>query len=498
MKLLGPSQELVSRIHYLRELVKNLSEALPLEPAVTRYNFSVDSDEITEYGALGAFSKCMETCFETYKYQDGTISFTERGWRLENDLIRLMKSIIKDMSEQDRTVFREAWLERLIETARRYQKSKLGKRRGLGSDEHVQLSSCSKRSKRAPTQAADMAEPIIVVTTDSEGDTDTDESDLDSPLLSSSQHRQAHPPQNAMKQTTLSSVWKPLHEWPEEEREAQRQRQQERNAVAQMEAHRREERECKKKKQRKRTLACERQRKHYAKIAKEKDLQSNLDNNINQVLMSSQCNMADCTEPDDGDLARISHPGMEGWRKKRNGKNGGTKQEKPKRTNWFHPILWTLIDKAMRKAAWSSEKAVSILQCKNGKIFKHIHRGTIIKWKEQGKNAWLEKTLQNVKNQHSLSGSGRSGILAKYPNIVEEIKKTLKDLRLSGIPVNVVMGHSIMLTIINQHEPSLLTGEFRCSERFVRDFFQSVMNWSLRQATRAAAHLPIDAPDSCK
>ncbi|KAF8983362.1 hypothetical protein BDQ17DRAFT_1336533 [Cyathus striatus] len=289
-----------------------------------------------------------------------------------------------------------------------------------------------------------MAEPIIIVTTDSEGDTDTDESDLDSPLLSSSQHRQAHPPQNAMKQTTLSSVWKPLRKWPEEEREAQRQRQQERNAVTRMEAHRREE------------------------------------------------------QPDDGDLARISHPGMEGWRKKRNGKNGGTKQEKPKRTNWFHPILWTLIDKVMRKAAWSSEKAVSIQQCENGKIFKHIHRGTIIKWKEQGKNAWLEKTLQNVKNQHSLSGSGHSGILAKYPNIVEEIKKTLKDLRLSGIPVNVVMGRSIMLTIINQHEPSLLTGEFRCSERFVQDFFQLVMNWSLRQATRAAAHLPIDAPDSCE
>ncbi|KAF8996363.1 hypothetical protein BDQ17DRAFT_1429806 [Cyathus striatus] len=246
MKPLGPSQELISRIHHLRDLVKNLSEVLPLEPATTRYNFFVDNDEITEYGALGAFSKCMEACFETYKHRGGVIEFTE-GRRLESDLIKLMKSIIKDMTEQDRTVFREAWLERLIETAGRNQKSKVGKRKELENNECVQPSSHSKRSRGAPVRTAAIVEPIVI-STDSEGDT------------------------------------------------------------------------------------------------------------------------------------------------------------------------------------------------------------------------------------------GHSGILAKYPNIVEEIKKTLKELHLSGIPVNVIMGHSIMLTIINQHEPSLLT----------------VMNWSLCQATCAAAHLPIDAPDSCE
>jgi hypothetical protein len=71
--------------------------------------------------------------------------------------------------------------------------------------------------------------------------------------------------------------------------------------------------------------------------------------------------------------------------------------------------------------------------------------------------------LANVANQHALAGSGRVGILSPYPGIVKEIKTTLADLRATGVPVNVLVGRSIALTIIQNKKPDLLE-KFTCSE----------------------------------
>ncbi|KAK0433129.1 uncharacterized protein EV420DRAFT_1654962 [Desarmillaria tabescens] len=54
-----------------------------------------------------------------------------------------------------------------------------------------------------------------------------------------------------------------------------------------------------------------------------------------------------------------------------------------------------------------------------------------------------------------------------------------------------------MVAIIMEKEPDLLT-RFKCSECFVRDYYSSVLEWSLRKATYAAAHLPANAPDLCE
>jgi hypothetical protein len=43
------------------------------------------------------------------------------------------------------------------------------------------------------------------------------------------------------------------------------------------------------------------------------------------------------------DFTGVSRPGKD-WRLPCNGKKGGTIQSKSTRTNWYHPILWTLID----------------------------------------------------------------------------------------------------------------------------------------------------------
>jgi hypothetical protein len=55
------------------------------------------------------------------------------------------------------------------------------------------------------------------------------------------------------------------------------------------------------------------------------------------------------------------------------------------------------------------------------------------------------------------------GVLAQSPEIVEELKKKLGELREAGITVDRMLGRSILLTVIHDKKPELLK-EFKCSE----------------------------------
>ena len=127
------------------------------------------------------------------------------------------------------------------------------------------------------------------------------------------------------------------------------------------------------------------------------------------------------------------------------------------------------------------------------------HHGTIYKWlSKESRREWSEKTLLKIQNCHALSGSGRTGVLSKHPEIVAMIKTTFKDMRKSEMPINIILGRSIMLAIIQRQNPSILNKKFKCSEKYIRAFMQSVMDYTPRKATCAAAHIPIDAPDQCE
>ncbi|ESK81973.1 hypothetical protein Moror_8457 [Moniliophthora roreri MCA 2997] len=82
----------------------------------------------------------------------------------------------------------------------------------------------------------------------------------------------------------------------------------------------------------------------------------------------------------------------------------------------------------------------------------------------------------------------------KYLNLVEKIKSTLDNLQKSEIVVMVLIGRLIMMGLIQQEH----LAKFKCSEHFVHDFFQLIMNWTPHQGTWAAAHLPDDADIICK
>ena len=96
-------------------------------------------------------------------------------------------------------------------------------------------------------------------------------------------------------------------------------------------------------------------------------------------------------------------------------------------------------------------------------LFSCLYKGTVSKWINKTKRQWSQATLDNIKNGHTLSGSGHSGILGGYPAIRDNIIERLKSLCQSGLPINVVIARSIMLAVIHAQALELLT-KFKCSE----------------------------------
>ncbi|KAE9389251.1 hypothetical protein BT96DRAFT_947016 [Gymnopus androsaceus JB14] len=198
-----------------------------------------------------------------------------------------------------------------------------------------------------------------------------------------------------------------------------------------------------------------------------------------------------------GDIATVSQAGYEHWRESRNGTLGGAKQNKAIRTSWWHPFLWPAIDAAMRKADWSSADALKILQRKRPEFYGHLNRGTIWKWKERGERAWSAKTCRILRSgMHSWVRAD----LVPLPNIRrlsrhQEQFECSTNVRIHGecsyCPFNHAWNHPVEDSPCT-HSPILLLRILHSR------FFQSVMNWSPRAGTRAAAHLPPDADELCE
>ena len=147
------------------------------------------------------------------------------------------------------------------------------------------------------------------------------------------------------------------------------------------------------------------------------------------------------------DVAELSRSGKD-WRLVRNGKKGGAVQARSKRTNWYHPFLWTSIDNAMRKNAWSATYTVKQFQREQPKLFSKITKGVIQKWIGPSKCAWSDVTVKNIVCQHDLAGSGQGGILVNNPEIHDEIKTQLQALHMSCLAVNALIARSKMIVII--------------------------------------------------
>ncbi|KAJ7847284.1 hypothetical protein B0H13DRAFT_1907360 [Mycena leptocephala] len=109
----GPPQELISRIEHLRSLLKNLPTSLPENPADSPYCFYLDPDALDDRGYLGELSHALEVSFVTHLRP---LQFLQRGSSLD-PLPALLKTAVKHMTSAERDVFRQAWLQRLIDAA---------------------------------------------------------------------------------------------------------------------------------------------------------------------------------------------------------------------------------------------------------------------------------------------------------------------------------------------------------------------------------------------
>ncbi len=114
----GPSAKLMTTINHLAALLRGLPDSLPLDPpnSETTYHFGLDPQEISDEGVFYALTQNLERCFGMHKVKNGVITFRERGSRCTG-LIKMLKTAVRDLSENERDLFREIWLTRLLRAA---------------------------------------------------------------------------------------------------------------------------------------------------------------------------------------------------------------------------------------------------------------------------------------------------------------------------------------------------------------------------------------------
>ncbi|KAK6980814.1 hypothetical protein R3P38DRAFT_2808824 [Favolaschia claudopus] len=453
----GQPRELVARIEHLRSLLRNLPQSLPENPPDSPYRFYLDPEKVDDIGYLGELGHALEVSFQTHLLHGEPILFRQRESNLEA-LPALLKTAVKNLSEKDRGTVKDAWIERLITAA-------VASGAKIPSPAQKRKAVETVDSDHHPPQPKKSKPDVVVVdeSSDDEGDARPSTS--------------APRPIGNPKQTTLQFQKGTKEDVQRYWTKATADGKEKREAAAEAKQRKQEG-----KKEHERELARERQRKSRArrKQLQEEDSDRELPDkkNANKVLMHG----AEAVAGTSGitDMADVSRPYTTDWKKSRTGTQA-----------------------AVRRQNWSAGDAVKDLHRSHPQLFNAagstLHRATLWKWIVAGERRFTEAALRNVVNRRSLGGSGRVGVLAKYPEVVKEITTTLRGLRASGCVVNVPIARSLMLAIINKRNPAILAGaRFACSEKFVRSFLESILDWSSRKATRAAKHIPENAGELCE
>ncbi|KAJ6554851.1 hypothetical protein B0H19DRAFT_1294878, partial [Mycena capillaripes] len=493
----GPPQALVSRIEHFQDLLRHLPATLDENPTHSLYRFSIDPEILKQGGHFSAVGHALEVSFETdrLRLQGRPMLFIERGRRLD-DLVKMLKIGVKYMSPGERTTFQEAWLERLIAAA---------------VDSGAKIPS-KKRKAAAQSPATDDSPPAskrsrqTIIVIDDDDNLEKTPSPLALPPSSAAPSTSSQPSTsrdiivgNSQQRTLGSLGWQKAKPgevsayWAKVKADGAERRETvlaaQRKKVANKQEHERD-------------LARLRQQRRCEKMKKEKaDEEPELDSvhNAHTVLMQGADALAhSSTIPD---VASLSRPATQAWKKHRVGTQGGAVQGKATKVFWFDPFLWAIIEPVIRRCGWSAAKTVQELHRAHPVLFNgpnnKLHRATVWKWIVKGEKRFTDAALRNIANRRSLAGTGRTGILTPYPAIVEEIVTTLKGLRVSGCVVNVHIARSIMIAIIGKHRPQLLDS-FSCLENYVRTFLDSTLNWTSRKATRAAKHIAENASELCE
>jgi hypothetical protein len=148
-------------------------------------------------------------------------------------------------------------------------------------------------------------------------------------------------------------------------------------------------------------------------------------------------------------LAASSRPDGVAWRAKAvAGKRKAVVTKRATRVNWFHGLIWPHIADAAKRFDFSAARMVTFLKLKDSDIFSTLNKGTVQRWKKKGEAAWKEKTMKDIERGRSVKGTGRVGLLNRFPDLVEKIKTKLIDIHKSAISVNRILARSIMITLV--------------------------------------------------
>jgi hypothetical protein len=483
----GPSQELVSRIDYLQKLLKHLPLSLPLDPAESPYQFYLNEDEVATAGTTyPAAERALQLSFEIGT-RDSLVKFKERGSRV-NALGPFLKRAVKRMTSSERDLFQKAWVDRLVRAAKDSGAAipSKSREREPGEDEPDEQRPAKKTRVDAPsapmTISSDDDMPLFSLASLSSGPKQTLAPDTIIPSTSGVDL-------SNNKQATLATMgWQG---WLPGAKEAHVKKTNNRHREGMEKTVHAEEAKQEQKKERERQLNAARQRRFRERKKAEEDDDSDLsdDSNAHTALMRG----ADAAAHERKvNVAEISHAGTQAWRFELNGTKGGTIRKRASQVNWYHPFLFGPIDKQMRRTGWSPSATVRNLQCESP-LYKTLHKGNLSRWQVKGKNEWKDETTKKIAAGKAITASGRTGILAPYPDITKHVKEILRGLRMAGGIVNVPIVRALLIAEISEQAPQLLN-QFKASEKFVRTFLASVMDWTPRKATRAAQHIPTDAP----
>ncbi|KAJ6453009.1 hypothetical protein C8R47DRAFT_997886 [Mycena vitilis] len=490
----GPPQALIYRIEYLQQLLKHLPLSLPVDPPESLYQFYLDEDRITETGGAvyPVASRALEMSFGTWRDRNAAVKFTERGSCVVA-LGPFLKKVIRRLSPSERDSFEDAWIGRLIDAAKT-SGATIPPRTSKG---RVREPEEEELSDAPPMKRGRVGAPIIL---DSNDDDDTEGPSKLSGSSSATPTQTIAPntviPSTtdvnlvANTQATLATMgWQ---KWLPGAKETHLKTESRLHREGAEETKKRMEKEKEEKQERARELTAARQRRfrEKKKAAGEEEEDLTDDENSNIVLMRG----ADAAGHERQlVVAETSRVGTQNWRAKRNGTKGGAVQKKTVSVNWFHPFSFGPIEKEMRRTGWSPSAAVRNLKCDSPLLYKGLQKGTVSRWQVKGKNEWKADTLDKIGSGKAITASGRTGILAPYPDIMDTVKETLTGLRTAGGIVNVSIARGLLLSEISQRQPQLLN-QFKTSETYVRNFLASVMDWTPRKGTRTARHILDNAP----
>jgi hypothetical protein len=168
--------------------------------------------------------------------------------------------------------------------------------------------------------------------------------------------------------------------------------------------------------------------------------------------------------------------------------------QKRKYHHWISSDLFPHIVKAYNDNGHSARAAVRFLQHSRtlniSGVFDALNPSTVHQWFDTTTHRLTERVQQlrsNGERYSRIGVAGRPRVLDEFPAVEEAIKTQLRALRAGGAAMHFTTVKCVMSYVLSQHE---LGQRLMLSRRWLRNWIDTVMDWSWGAATTAANKVP--------